>query len=656
MIRKGRHVALIILGVLLLSSLFWGALHKPAPQAVNGVVDLQGKALQDPGVIHLDGEWELYWGQILTPQDFVSNDSERSSELNHILIDPRTGWRSIPQLPDNHGRGVATYRLRIQNLSHNPELALKKTNIRNASRIFVNGMLVMEDGQPTPQLATYIGSNVPRTAFFKTADTNLEIIIQTANFDHFQGGFGQSLMLGDQQTMQTYNSRLFGLELGTSLVLLMIAIIHLLILLLMQGTPMLNNRNNNKLTWMLMVLFFLFAFQNTLINERILYQLIPQLPFPVILASVQISQILLSVLALVSFRLVNSRLLPRFIVKIAAGIGVCLIIFLFTPWATAYAQFAFIPSTLFFISLILVFLRSIWLWIRHREYQTDEKESLGILFEVFLMLTYGLTSMGYQSGYLHDMVIAQVSAIALAIVTLYLHINRLLILYVEKANVDRELGKRRREAINLENDFLRAQINPHFLYNALSVIISLCVQDGEKAARLLANLSTYLRRSFDFQRMTHLNSLESELELLNAYLAIEEARFGERLTVTIEIEPGLEKRQIPPMIIQPLVENAIRHGVLHRERGGSVHIRLARVGERLQLTVADDGLGMPHAKIQSILAPRVNLQHLHTSDSDRQSSGIALQNIVQRLRNQYDSDLAITSEPGQGTTMTILLA
>ncbi|RIE00676.1 ATP-binding protein [Cohnella faecalis] len=114
--------------------------------------------------------------------------------------------------------------------------------------------------------------------------------------------------------------------------------------------------------------------------------------------------------------------------------------------------------------------------------------------------------------------------------------------------------------------FLRSQIKPHFLYNALNSIAELCVDEPEQAEQLTLQLSQYLRSSFDFKQLDSLTTLDNELKLVEAYVRIEKARFGDRLRVIYDIDANPAIR-IPPLILQPLVENAIRHGLMSNQRG-----------------------------------------------------------------------------------------
>ncbi|MGG4502669.1 ATP-binding protein [Paenibacillus polymyxa] len=195
------------------------------------------------------------------------------------------------------------------------------------------------------------------------------------------------------------------------------------------------------------------------------------------------------------------------------------------------------------------------------------------------------------------------------------------------------------EAVRSEMAFLQAQIKPHFLYNALNVIVSTVAVDPDKAAELLMELSQYLRGSFDFQNRENTVPLCKELDLVESYVALEKARFEERLQMTIEVGRNI-RSLIPPLSIQPIVENAIRHGVMQRATGGMVRVIVREDGADFVVSVTDDGVGIPPERLRHLLSE----EHV--------SSSVGLRNIHRRLIHMYGEGLQIESNPMQGTTVS----
>jgi len=198
-------------------------------------------------------------------------------------------------------------------------------------------------------------------------------------------------------------------------------------------------------------------------------------------------------------------------------------------------------------------------------------------------------------------------------------------------------------ARDAEIAFLRSQIKPHFLYNALTAIAELCVTDSGQAEEVTLQLSSYLRSSFDFKQLDAMTTLNNELELVRSYVGIEKARFGARLRVDYEVnaDPSL---LLPPLILQPLVENAIRHGIMTQFEGGRVSLSVRETEDaRVVLRIEDDGRGMSERKIEEVMNP------------DTATRGIGLWNINQRLKLLYGTAIRIDSQEGEGTRIEIVL-
>jgi sensor histidine kinase YesM len=194
-------------------------------------------------------------------------------------------------------------------------------------------------------------------------------------------------------------------------------------------------------------------------------------------------------------------------------------------------------------------------------------------------------------------------------------------------------------AVRSELAFLQAQIKPHFLYNALNTIITFSLEEPQTAHDLLLHLSRYLRGSFDFKSRERLVPLRKELELAEAYLQIERARFGERLRVRVKAD-GAADCLLPPLTLQPLVENAVRHGIMKKEDGGTVTVSARTDTEYTTLTVEDDGVGMPDWAQASV-----------TSD-DEGRGGVGLRNIHQRMMKLFGTGVEMETGAG-GTKITI---
>ncbi|PYI57581.1 histidine kinase [Paenibacillus flagellatus] len=203
-----------------------------------------------------------------------------------------------------------------------------------------------------------------------------------------------------------------------------------------------------------------------------------------------------------------------------------------------------------------------------------------------------------------------------------------------------DLKRSVRERLRMEAAWLQAQIQPHFLFNTLNSIAALSHIDPDKMRALLEVFGRYLRASFDFRNVDRLVPFQHELNLVRSYVYIEKERFGNRLQVVWEADEDLFL-QVPPLSIQPLVENAIRHGILRRNRGGTVHIRVTPNDGYAEISVRDDGVGIGEEKLATLLDKRTGGGRL----------GVGLPNIDRRLKQLYGRGLHIRSVPDQGTVV-----
>jgi len=197
------------------------------------------------------------------------------------------------------------------------------------------------------------------------------------------------------------------------------------------------------------------------------------------------------------------------------------------------------------------------------------------------------------------------------------------------------------KAINNETAFLQAQIKPHFLYNTINTIIASCYKDAGQAAAMLLDLSDYLRHLFDFESEERLIPLDREIEAVKAYLSLEKARFAGNLEYELELA-DYNNTLIPPMIIQPIVENAVRHGLRKVERKGSIIIKGVWDGDYYALVIEDNGAGIAVGDLEKILR-----------GEKKEGTGTGFANVRKRLKYFYGTDIELESSAGADTRVTM---
>ena len=183
---------------------------------------------------------------------------------------------------------------------------------------------------------------------------------------------------------------------------------------------------------------------------------------------------------------------------------------------------------------------------------------------------------------------------------------------------------------------LTSQINPHFLFNTLNSVSSLIRTDPNQARVMVVKLSKVLRRLL--RKHDTFSPLREELSFIEDYLAIEVIRFGDKLRFERDVAEDTLDMLVPSMLLQPLVENSIKHGLSSKVEGGTIRIRTERKGERLRVLVEDDGVGIPESKLATLL-----------------QRGIGVTNVNERLKVLFGSEyrMWIDSQPGHGTRIEI---
>ena len=204
-----------------------------------------------------------------------------------------------------------------------------------------------------------------------------------------------------------------------------------------------------------------------------------------------------------------------------------------------------------------------------------------------------------------------------------------------------ELDTSRAALAEAEVRALRAQISPHFIYNALNAIASFITTDPAQARELVLDFADFTR--YSFRRHGDFTTVAEELRSVDGYLRLERARFGERLGVTLQIAPEVLSTIIPFLSVQPLVENAVRHGLEAKEGRGALAITATDSGAYAIITVEDDGVGIDPELARAVLAGQGAGEH------------IGLRNVDARLRQVYGDDfgLVVETNVGSGTLITM---
>ena len=225
-----------------------------------------------------------------------------------------------------------------------------------------------------------------------------------------------------------------------------------------------------------------------------------------------------------------------------------------------------------------------------------------------------------------------------AIIRLAVGVAQILGMQMELAELDRQVQL----VTKAELDALQAQINPHFLFNTLNTIIMFSRTNPETARRLLIKLASFFRHAL--KRHGHFNTLKEEIAYLNTYLILERARFRDKLRVVRNIDDEILEYKVPVLTIQPLVENAIKHGILPKPGQGTVEITVRKHDNEMLILIRDDGVGIPLEIQPKVLTPGFG-----------SGNGVGLSNVHERLKGLFGKEygLRIVSVPEEGTSVYV---
>lgn len=587
--------------------------------AENGQLNLRHWDFDTRGTAKLDGQWEFYWRQLLTYDDFQNNKVPEP-----VIVPVPKAWTEYDTGYQFSGEGFATYRLHVRtSLERNKILSLKLDNFSSAYKLFINDKEIASNGIVATGKESYMPKYKPVVAVFNVPADEFDIVIQIANFDFYKGGFWNSITLGSVEGIQSLHDHKFGKELFIFGALLLTALYYFSIFITIRSARL-------YLYFSIACILAIFTFD--FLGENLLCRMFDDIPFGLVIFgwynSIQWLPFVFILYVGEMFRIKNHKV---FVGVFGASNVLLTLISIVTP-IHFYTQYGRLGDCI----LLLEVAYSIVLAVYGLK-QKKQGAALYILATGVLLITA-----------LHDfLLISNIISSSLGQIT-FMGIFLLLFVhtvihakisgdeYNEKARLLTEVQNSRQTAVANERKFLLAQIKPHFICNALSVIASVCIKNPNEAQRLVVSLGDYLRNSFDFSYGDDLVPISKEIELVEAYVDIEKARFGERIKFELNRPDDLNV-SIPRLSIQPLVENAFRHGILKKARGGQVTLNIWTEQQMLKIEVADDGFGIPANMVKELMGESESVK------------GVGVKNIHSRLVGLYGKGLYIKSEPGRST-------
>lgn len=221
-------------------------------------------------------------------------------------------------------------------------------------------------------------------------------------------------------------------------------------------------------------------------------------------------------------------------------------------------------------------------------------------------------------------------------VNFFLFVDGIVMFMGTQQSTSRYFEEQQQKLFESQIDILRSQIGPHFLFNCLSTIKYLCKKDPKQASEAVVDLSFFLRTNLDALDRKTCIPFEKELEHTQNYIALEMRRFIDKIHVEYDLQE--HTFLLPPLTIQPLVENAIKHGISKKEEGGTIWISSRRIGNQIRVVIRDDGVGFEPAQ-------KKEDGHAH----------LGMANVQERLKLMCKGHIEVKSKPGKGTEVTVVV-
>lgn len=629
-----RHI--LIFAVICIAFMIWIQESNPDyPQAKDGVLDLSQWDLNSAGRMTLSGEWEFHWGEFLTGQDYKDNSHSQSIYANV----PQTWNRYQLNGQNLPGFGYATYHLKVKVPDTKTILGLRISSMSTAYQFYINDRLLAQNGKISTSIKGSAPQYDPATIIFAPPAKEFDIIVHVSNYTYARGGMWFDIDFGTAKQIQEYESFLKykdGIVIG---ILSFMAIIFFLYFYMVR-----EDRKNVSFILMCLILII----RTSLNGDYLIIRLFPDISFNL--------QVWLFYLTGTWFPVILNEMIEYFIGEKKNILRNKI----FLIYAAAFSVIAALTPVSFYTqwSLIMdpmaVIIVATALFDAFRAHLKKKRGANLVFLGGFIVALSGLNDMLYQANLIRSPM-GEIMPIGLIIFMLLLfllmadrfsrtfrEVQSLSMELAEKLKLEHDLTERLYSLVNklatAEMSFLQAQIKPHFIHNALSVISSLSIRDPHKAKSLILDLSDYLRGSFDLNNDEGLTTLSKELELVRAYVSIEQARFKERLHVFYHLLEDVDCT-LPFLTIQPLVENAIRHGIMCRMEGGEIHITTSLEPDHVRIEVRDNGVGMESDRV---------LKFFELKQEER---GVGMANVHRRLLTHYGEGLHIDSSPGQGTVI-----
>lgn len=612
----------ILLAVAIFSILIWLFIEAETPDNFmpNGTLDLS--QWDEDSILSLSGNWDFYWNQFLDKND-LSKDPTPDLEVKFPSI-----WNGLI-VDGKHlgGMGYATYRLHISGVKSDTPYAMRILPFSTAYELYVDNNLLASSGQPSTSESGFLPQYQVQTISFTTDSDEFDIILHISNFTYARGGAWYTIYFGNSEKINNMRQLIIGLDFFIIGCLLLISVYCVFLYRLQQDKGYL----------MFLALCIVFIGRTIIKGNYLINIPFATGRFLTIVLIDYISLYWLPFLGLSQLHYLYPQEISRKVLKFLLIYGTVMTVLTLSLPVRIFTNFIFAMDIVCFCSGIYGMAKMIRLTLK------QQPEAFPITIGIAALILCIMYDVLYENNIINTGY-TEYSPLGFLIIAALLQC--MFLLRYDRSNKENEkmlleLNEADKREQKLELQFLKSQIRPHFINNALNAIISISRRDADKSRKLLIEFSKYLRNCYSIKDTEDMVPIENELSFVRAYVALEQARFSDFLHICYDIDNIF--LMIPPLTLQPLVENAIIHGIMEKSEDGHVLIYVKDCGNFVKIGVEDDGVGISPELLSKLLS------------DDHLGGGIGIYNINRRIKKIYNTQLHIENRPKGGTDAYIII-
>ncbi len=616
-------LSFLVLAVTVMSSLVLPFISHYFPENLNrmkirnAVADVSGFDIAGGEIAYLSGDWDFFWKKRLV------TDNCKKNTVPDAYINIPNSWTDISLKGTDEtlkNGGYASYRITLKGVPENVPVTISVPNLVGTYNAFIDGKLVCHNDDYENTLKNRSGTGISANPVYLnySKDGTYEVVIEVSC--DYAGGLTSIPQIASYSKTQNeilVRSAIRYFYVGIIAFFALITVVFSFII-----------KGNKRLLWLAVLcitvlLRVMFSNEGFLISSSIFFPVDYEIVEAVVYVTTYIIKLSLFM-----------HIVRTFDIKVPTGLmavySLLFMICAFVPYFI-YNEIYISRSFLFFQSVVIFV--DVYVIFKFSEMIIDKTKYALLYLIGYCILMAAITIDDYALVGNIAMRVGFILPVSFSIYIVISYIIQALRL-LETNKAEKRNAELSRQIAELNNTLMLSQIQPHFLYNALNTIKYLVRKDPKTAESVIVKFSSYLRANMD--SLTHKEPipLSKEIEHVKNYTEIEKIRFGERLNVNFDIK--CENFSVPPLTVQPIVENAIKHGVNQKPEGGTVNVSTFEDDNNYYIEVSDDGVGFDVDEVK---------------DDGRSHVGIS--NIKERLKTLLNADVSVESDVGKGTDILI---